>query len=627
MKSVKTKRNILAVILAVFVLATIGITWAFSHDSSNLNNDFGIAKYETIFTDDFTAPSDWRTCETKPKAVTITNNSDVPVVARIKLDEQWLDKNDQELPLISTASGLRMAQINFDVNSGWLQQGEYYYFDGELATGESTPPLFTGVTLNCEANLDTSEEIWSVSDGAYSDAEYHLVVTAQTLQASAKKIWDTTGANVISLQSNADFYIDFTKQAKLSNDIFEANGNGVNKFTENGVDIYYFRGNVANNNVLWGGYCWKMIRTTYTGGIKMIYNGAPTMVDGTQQCLASGAAAEIGTARYNGGSFSPADVGYMYGDRVESVLKSAGSGNYIFSNDVSRDGNTYTLDTADGQSITGTWADKRVEASTRYHYFCTNGASQCDRSQIGYIFYFDEFDNGLTTISYLPIGGYDNIDAFLAAAYRNDNNSGAKATVENWFANSGLVALEDDLEDAVYCNDRTVAWGAFKGKDSPALIEGDRSIYFYGQLYGESVYGELYRSWLLRDENDNPTPSFACPNLERDGFTKSTANGNGQLRYKVGLITGTEILLAGAAQRIEGSPGDTEYYLYNDGHKAWSISPWSFDWRNALNYVTDGYLRPHGVWDMYGIRPVVSLKPGKRFVSGDGLKTNPYIVE
>ena len=219
------------------------------------------------------------------------------------------------------------------------------------------------------------------------------------------------------------------------------------------------------------------------------------MVDGTQQCLASGAAAEIGTARYNGGSFSPADVGYMYGDRVESVLKSAGGGNYIFSNDVSRDGNTYTLDTADGQSITGTWADKRVEASTRYHYFCTNGASRCDRSQIGYIFYFDEFDNGLTTISYLPIGGYDNIDAFLAAAYRNDNNSGAKATVENWFANSGLVALEDDLEDAVYCNDRTVAWGAFKGKDSPALIEGDRSIYFYGQLYGESVYGELAKAF------------------------------------------------------------------------------------------------------------------------------------
>ena len=243
MKMVKTKRNILAILLAVFVLIGIGITWAFSRDSSELDNSFEIAKYETIFTDDFTAPSDWRTCETKPKTVTITNNSNVPIVARIKLEEQWLDKNNQELPLISIASGLRMAQINFDVNSGWLQQGEYYYYDAELATGESTPPLFTGVTLNCDANLDTSEEIWSVSDGVYSGAEYHLIVTAQTLQASAKKIWDTTGANVISLQSNADFHIDFTKQAKLSNDIFEANGNGVNKFTENGVDIYYFRGN------------------------------------------------------------------------------------------------------------------------------------------------------------------------------------------------------------------------------------------------------------------------------------------------------------------------------------------------------------------------------------------------
>ena len=37
--------------------------------------------------------------------------------------------------------------------------------------------------------------------------------------------------------------------------------------------VYYFNGAVTNNNVLFGGFCWKMVRTTDTGGIKMIYNG------------------------------------------------------------------------------------------------------------------------------------------------------------------------------------------------------------------------------------------------------------------------------------------------------------------------------------------------------------------
>ena len=39
--------------------------------------------------------------------------------------------------------------------------------------------------------------------------------------------------------------------------------------------VYYFNGAVENNNVLFGGFCWKMVRTTDTGGIKMIYNGIP----------------------------------------------------------------------------------------------------------------------------------------------------------------------------------------------------------------------------------------------------------------------------------------------------------------------------------------------------------------
>ena len=38
-------------------------------------------------------------------------------------------------------------------------------------------------------------------------------------------------------------------------------------------NIYYFDGNVENNNVLFANYCWKIVRTTDTGGVKIVYNG------------------------------------------------------------------------------------------------------------------------------------------------------------------------------------------------------------------------------------------------------------------------------------------------------------------------------------------------------------------
>ena len=37
--------------------------------------------------------------------------------------------------------------------------------------------------------------------------------------------------------------------------------------------VYYYKDNVQNNNVLFAGFCWKIVRTTETGGVKLIYNG------------------------------------------------------------------------------------------------------------------------------------------------------------------------------------------------------------------------------------------------------------------------------------------------------------------------------------------------------------------
>ena len=50
------------------------------------------------------------------------------------------------------------------------------------------------------------------------------------------------------------------------------NGEGSNNYAK---PVYYYKGNVQNNNVLFGGFCWKIVRTTETGGVKIVYNGVP----------------------------------------------------------------------------------------------------------------------------------------------------------------------------------------------------------------------------------------------------------------------------------------------------------------------------------------------------------------
>ena len=46
-------------------------------------------------------------------------------------------------------------------------------------------------------------------------------------------------------------------------------------------NIYYFNGAVENNNVLFADKCWKIVRTTDTGGVKIVYSGRPTIDDYT----------------------------------------------------------------------------------------------------------------------------------------------------------------------------------------------------------------------------------------------------------------------------------------------------------------------------------------------------------
>ena len=628
--NIKSKKTLVFALPALFLLS-FGVSLAVSHDHATMANNFKLGgAYETLFVETFDSPQNWITCETIDKSLVVTNDTDSSgsISVRLKLEEQWIAADGTtELPLVSAASGLTMAQINFTPNSGWTKQGDYYYYNSDLAKNATTDSLITGVTLNCNANIDSV----AGADSAYGDATYHLKITAQAIEAEQKDQWREI-AKIVEEEVNPDSNIDFTSRAIVDSDPIVANGNGVNRATENGADVYYYRGEIDNNNIIWANTCWLIHRTTYSGGTKIVYNGLPTLVDGAQQCNPSRGENSILSdyhSDYQERSFSfneapqsnevLADIGYMYGERIVPIRFSNANAVLTFSNDVTRNNNTYTLDTSAGQSITGTYADKRAESATRYHYFCTDGSSECDNTKIGYIINYISS----SAFYYYSLDGYNNIDEIVSASFSNNTDSFAKSVLDDWFERNNYDDYEDDLEDAIFCNDRSFgATTALAGKDSAgALTEISR-------LHSDTVFGPAGRNEILNAQN-NFEPSLDCPN-KRDAFTVSdNTNGNAKLTYKVGLLTADEYTMAGVHAGLNIN-GYTSYLARNTNYN-WTMSPYYYLPNNHQSdmFVASGsYIFNRAVTsDRSGIRPTVSLKAGTKISGGTGSKTDPYIVE
>lgn len=144
--------------------------------------------------------------------------------------------------------------------------------------------------------------------------------------------------------------------------------------------VHYYRGNIGNNNVLFAGFCWKIVRTTSTGGVKLIYNGT---YDENNKCNNTGEDSQIGTSAFNSSSNSPADVGYMYGTRYTysnygpgtiNVLNrylTSSTSNYYYGNSVTYSNGTYTLN----NSLQKTWSDNY--SNLVGYYTCRSTSTTC----------------------------------------------------------------------------------------------------------------------------------------------------------------------------------------------------------------------------------------------------------
>ena len=426
---------------------------------------------------------------------------------------------------------------------------------------------------------------------------------------------------------------DTTTQINFGNTSGDSNGKGLYRLrgTENDqYPIYYYRGNVNNNNVIFGGVCWKIVRTTDTGGVKLIYsgNGNGTSCENVTYTITSVA--------YNYDYASGSDVGYMH-NKVYTSKTDAPSSNVYFGTGVeygdfdSNGSSEYRL-TSTGTSLDST-----------HHYTCdlTSSTGTCDT--VRYYYYYSgsnysyiELTDGETVEDALYKMTGTATDEVKARPINqnyslNNVNSNIKDYVDDWYRNNltnevnqGNTNYTGYLEDTIWCNNRSFpttslqssGWNPNGGSLATVLKFDMRT--------------RVVDSWF----STTNVPKFDCPN-ETDRFMVS--NTKAKLDYPVGLLTADEMVLAGAAGNSTNTE-NTNYYLYPNGSSVgyntfFAMTPSHFMYNAGIvgrvyNFKETGAIS--GMIVNYGtiLRPVVSLKLGTEYQDGgEGTLANPYVIK
>ena len=205
-------------------------------------------------------------------------------------------------------------------------------------------------------------------------------------------------------------------------------------------------------------------------------------------------------------------------------------------------------------------------------------------------------DNAYIGFMYGATGASD-----YASTHANTNKSTILTNLETWYTNN-LASYEDKLADTIWCNDKSTTSGG--------LGYGTNATSY-------AVYNRIYST---------KQPTLKCPNDNNGGklskFTvDDTTNGNGNLTYKIGLLTADEIAFSGS---IAHTYNRSTYLQENTVDWWWSLSPGYFngDYTSVWGVIS-GKL---GGSRSSGLRPAISLISSTS-VTGNGTSEDPYVVQ
>ena len=189
--------------------------------------------------------------------------------------------------------------------------------DTTIGIGETTK--ITKINDRCSLeNADTYDVVSYIEDKTSFDgsnalsASYRVYnILASKNKENGKMVLDNQPSRYVTSSTGINFE-NTNGNYNNGKGVYILSGTETNKFP-----IYYYRGNIDDNNVIFANFCWKIVRTTEIGGIKVVYNGVPQ----NGQCNNTGSASIIGYSTFNNVRDDNAYVGYMYGTAGQESTK------------------------------------------------------------------------------------------------------------------------------------------------------------------------------------------------------------------------------------------------------------------------------------------------------------------
>lgn len=322
--------TIIAYIGVIIVLALMGVaTYAyFGLEIEGEGKDMTIQTFNKNMEITYTDTSNVTlvnayTGESISKTFTVKNTGDVDVYYNVVLENVV---NNFEVPdelvytITETGDNASRTQTAIPTTDSTLLSDikitagdtHYYVMQIKFLEKDTDQSYNMNKTFSSNINIVPSSNSGSLKNLSADTLSYKIVNVAESTIFKEPIV-----ENLVTAES---FKLDDIKTPKMaflgrgtSGDTSGDQNKGKLMYTnssDDGKRVYFFTGGSVDNNVLFAGFCWKIIRTTDNGSVKMIYNGVPT--DGA--CTdATGSSATIGNSTFNSSSSYNAYVGYMYG--------------------------------------------------------------------------------------------------------------------------------------------------------------------------------------------------------------------------------------------------------------------------------------------------------------------------
>ena len=428
-----------------------------------------------------------------------------------------------------------------------------------------------------------------------------------------------------------------------------------------------------------GGFCWRLIRTTESGGAKLLYNGeskngrcydipshkGPTSTSNSSMSISSMTGdylyGELFTYDQNNSTFTLKNT-FTTNISNESADTLIGKYTCITTSDTCS--TIYYIHSISQSSVfyTSYTVSSIVPFYMGYSSFNSTSTSP---SMVGYM--FNKTNNNISSgtpasnalagndVSYsngtytlLPADGETELSTSLDNNHRYtcNNTTGTCSSVRYYYQISdystynyyiilnGSENISEELNSLINNDNVNKYNSAIKGvldswyaqhldkytsKIEDVVYCNPRDIRDYS---GWNPNNDINGSYLYFSDSSN-NKSLVCNNIT-DQF--SISNNKAKLIYPVGLPTSAEVR----------NNGDNSFYrtYYANENELWILTPTYYHNNNAyLQYLYDGNIISNGninskiASSKEGIRPVISLKSNNIIVDGAGTEYSPFVID